>query len=46
MKNIFVKWWYKRLFLKVYFTYLKRLKYPGDALSLALRDIDEIKRGV
>lgn len=38
------KWYYKRLFVKIYFVYLNRLNNPYYAIDAAYDDIKAIKK--
>lgn len=42
MFNFIKRWYYRRLFLRIYFKYLDRLENPSCALVRAVDDFNEI----
>ena len=44
MMKILRKWYYRRLFFRIYFIYLNRLRNPSAAIDAAYDDIKVIKK--
>lgn len=44
MMKILRKWYYRRLFFRIYFIYLNRLRNPLAAIDAAYDDVKAIKK--
>ena len=44
MMNILRKWYYRKLFFRIYYIYLNRLNNPLGAIDAAYEDLKAIKK--